>query len=134
MLKFTFKDKVTVTVRASCPKHRRYNPEANGHGGIVGGCSTCQQLFEVWTAKNRVESAIRDFRVLAETLNKPRRATSPSELTASSSQTNRYSREFDRLRAGTKGVLEPTSKNFGPPPFFPQVDVPPRLRMRAQSP
>jgi hypothetical protein len=79
MLKFTFKDKVTATVRASCPKHRRYNPEANGHGGIVGGCSTCQQLFEVWTAKNRVEFAIRDLRVLAETLNKPKRATSPSE-------------------------------------------------------
>jgi hypothetical protein len=40
MLKFTFKDKVTVTVRALCPKLRRYNPEVNGHGGMVGGCST----------------------------------------------------------------------------------------------
>jgi len=71
MLKFTFKDKVTITVRASCPKHRRYNPEANGHGELLEVAPLVNSCLKVWTAKNRVESAIRNLRVLAESLNAP---------------------------------------------------------------
>ena len=37
MLRFTFHDTSKVVVRAMCPKHSRYNPAADGDGGIVGG-------------------------------------------------------------------------------------------------
>ena len=78
MLRFTFHDTSRVIVRAMCPTHSRYNPATDGDGGIVGGCSTCQQIFSVWMAKQKAESAIRDLRVLAEPWTPTKRATSPS--------------------------------------------------------
>ncbi len=78
MLRFTFHDTSKVVVRAMCPKHSRYNPAADGDGGIVGGCSTCQQILAVWIAKQKAESAIRDLRVIAEPWMPIKRATSPS--------------------------------------------------------
>jgi len=78
MLRFTFHDTSRVIVRAMCPTHSRYNPATDGGGGIVGGCSTCQEIFSVWMAKQKAESAIRDLRVLAEPWTPTKRATSPS--------------------------------------------------------
>lgn len=78
MLRFTFHDTSRVIVRAMCPTHSRYNPATDGGGGIVGGCSTCQEIFSVWMAKQKAESAIRDLRVLAEPWTPTKRATSLS--------------------------------------------------------
>jgi len=78
MLRFTFHNTSRVVVRAMCPKHSRYNPATDGDGGIVGGCSTCQQILSVWIAKQKADSAIRDLRVLAEPWTPTKRATSPS--------------------------------------------------------
>ena len=78
MLRFTFHDTSRVVVRAMCPNHSRYNPATDGAGGIVGGCSTCQQILSVWIAKQKADSAIRDLRVLAEPWTPTKRATFPS--------------------------------------------------------
>ena len=78
MLRLTFHDTSKVVVRAMCPKHSRYNPATDGDGGIVGGCSTCQQILSVWIAKQKADSAIRDLRVLAEPWTPTKRATFPS--------------------------------------------------------
>lgn len=78
MLRFTFHVTSRVVVRAMCPKHSRYNPATDGDSGIVGGCSTCQQILSVWIAKQKAESAILDLRVIAEPWTPTKRATSPS--------------------------------------------------------
>ena len=78
MLRFTFHDTSKVVVREMCSKHSRYNPAVDGDGGIVGGCSTCQQILAVWIARQKAESAIRDFRVIAEPWMPTKLATSPS--------------------------------------------------------
>ena len=98
MLRFTFRDTSKVVVRAMCPKHSRYNPAADGDGGIVGGCSTCQQILSVWIAKQKAESAIRDFRVIAEPWMPTKLATSPSVRRQSRTSASPLAREAAPFR------------------------------------
>ena len=57
-----------VEVKASCPKHRKYDPSVEGRGGIVGGCKVCRLMLDVFEANHRAESAVRDMRINAELL------------------------------------------------------------------
>ena len=106
MLRFTFHDTSRVIVRAMCPTHSRYNPATDGGGGIFGGCSTCQQIFSVWMAKQKAESAIRDLRVLAEPWTPTKRATSPSHRRPNPTSTpvSAPTPSFSAINLGKSGV------------------------------
>jgi len=38
---------MAITIHLSCPNHRRYSPYKDGEGGIRGGCTTCNALFQL---------------------------------------------------------------------------------------
>jgi hypothetical protein len=40
--------KLDLRWRGSCPRHKRYNPETEGEGGIKGGFTTCTLLFSCY--------------------------------------------------------------------------------------
>jgi hypothetical protein len=37
--------KLNLKIKLTCPKHRKYNPELHGLGGIKGGCNHCSRLY-----------------------------------------------------------------------------------------
>ena len=57
-----------VEVKASCPKHRKYDPSVTGYGGVLGGCKTCRLMLEVFEASKKAELAMSAMRVNAELL------------------------------------------------------------------
>jgi hypothetical protein len=61
MLEFTYKLNVKERVKAKCPRHPRYNPEKQGRGGIIGGCSTCNDLLDLLDARKKLDAAAREF-------------------------------------------------------------------------
>ncbi len=61
MFQFSYKLKVTESVKAKCERHPRYNPERDGRGGIKGGCATCFSLYDLHQARLTLDSALRDF-------------------------------------------------------------------------
>ena len=61
MLKFNYKLTVKERVKAKCPRHPRYNPERNGRGGIIGNCTVCYSLYDLLEARNKLDSAVREF-------------------------------------------------------------------------
>ena len=61
MFQFTYKLKITERIKAKCERHPRYNPERDGRGGIRGGCSTCFSLFDLFHARQTLDSAQREF-------------------------------------------------------------------------
>jgi len=44
-----------------CARHKGYNPAIDGQGGIRGGCTRCQLLFEIWRASLNLNQLIRKF-------------------------------------------------------------------------
>jgi hypothetical protein len=73
MLKFTHKLKVNSRVVAKCSRHPRYNPEKQGRGAIVGGCSGCFALFDLMQSRNQLDAAVREFERLAAPWYPPRK-------------------------------------------------------------
>jgi hypothetical protein len=61
MLKFVYKQKIRERVNAKCHSHPRYNPVRDGREGIKGGCTTCWQLFDLFQARIRLDTAIHEF-------------------------------------------------------------------------
>lgn len=61
MLKFNYKLIVRERVQAKCQRHPRYNPEKDGRSGIKGGCSTCWNLYDLQTARLRLDAAVHEF-------------------------------------------------------------------------
>jgi hypothetical protein len=61
MLQFTYRLTVKERVKAKCQRHPKYNPEKQGRGGIIGGCSTCSDLFDLLQARIRLDAAVREF-------------------------------------------------------------------------
>ena len=57
-----------VKVKASCSKHRKYDPSVSGSGGVVGGCNVCRLMLEVFEASKRAELAMTSMRMNAELL------------------------------------------------------------------
>jgi hypothetical protein len=57
---------IKTRVRMQCERHRRYNPETDGRGGIRGACPKCEQMYEVYrrfaAARLRLEEAARDLK------------------------------------------------------------------------
>jgi hypothetical protein len=43
--------KIRARFEAACPRHRLYNPEKHGEGGIKGGCECCGELLKAEIAK-----------------------------------------------------------------------------------
>ena len=44
-----------------CSRHKRYSPPVDGLGGVIGGCSRCTLLFEIWETSLRLNHLIRRF-------------------------------------------------------------------------
>lgn len=44
-----------------CGRHKRYNPAVDGRGAIVGGCSRCNLLCDIWEASIKLNQLIRRF-------------------------------------------------------------------------
>ena len=44
-----------------CSRHKGYNPAVDGLGGIKGGCTRCDLLFEIWQASLKLNQLIRKF-------------------------------------------------------------------------
>lgn len=61
MLKFNYKLIVKERVKAKCAKHPQYKPEKHGRGKIIGGCSTCFNLYRLLEARNKLDGAVREF-------------------------------------------------------------------------
>jgi hypothetical protein len=61
MLQFTYRLSVKERIKARCPRHPRYNPETQGQGGIIGGCSTCSDLYDLLDARKKLDAAAREF-------------------------------------------------------------------------
>ena len=61
MLKFNYKLTVKERVKGKCPRHPGYNPEREGRGGIKGTCTTCYSLYDLLEARNKLDSAVREF-------------------------------------------------------------------------
>ena len=51
----------SVRWKGRCLRHPRYDPEADGLGGIRGGCRRCNLLLEIWTAHSRLVGLMREF-------------------------------------------------------------------------
>ena len=54
-----------------CSKHKRYNPAIDGQGGIVGGCTRCSLLYDIWQASLKLNQLIRRFDPAHDDLQKP---------------------------------------------------------------
>lgn len=61
MIAFRYKVKIDERIRAKCQRHPRYNPERDGREAIRGACSTCFNLYDLYTARIDLDRAIRDF-------------------------------------------------------------------------
>ena len=64
MLSFTYRLKVRESVKAKCPRHPRYNPERGGYGAIIGGCSTCRDIYSLFEARTKLDAAVRERRAV----------------------------------------------------------------------
>jgi hypothetical protein len=51
----------TVKWRGRCPRHPRFDPEAEEVGAIKGGCSRCQDLQEIFESHQRTLRLMRTF-------------------------------------------------------------------------
>ncbi len=54
-----------------CARHKRYNPPVDGQGGIKGGCTRCDLLFEIWEASLKLNQLIRKFDPSHDDLKRP---------------------------------------------------------------
>jgi hypothetical protein len=39
---------IKLKAKLTCPKHKKFNPEKDGEGGIKGGCAVCFAIHDVW--------------------------------------------------------------------------------------
>jgi hypothetical protein len=42
--------KLNLKTKLTCPKHRKYNPEIDGVGGIKAGCHDCAELYALYSS------------------------------------------------------------------------------------
>jgi hypothetical protein len=54
-----------------CARHKRYNPAVDGREGIVGGCSRCNLLHDIWEASLQLNKLIRRFDPNYDDLQRP---------------------------------------------------------------
>lgn len=55
-----------------CSRHKRYNPAVDGMSGVVGGCTRCFLLCEIWETSLRLNQLIRRFDPNHDDLEKPK--------------------------------------------------------------
>ena len=60
MLKFTYKLTLPERVAVVCSRHPRYNSEKDGRSGVKGG-STCYDLYDLYSARLKLDAAVREF-------------------------------------------------------------------------
>lgn len=51
--------KVKIKWKGSCAKHKKYDPEKHGRGGIRGACQSCEALLVVYEASLNLTSMMR---------------------------------------------------------------------------
>lgn len=61
MMSFTYRLHVRESVKAKCPRHPRYSPERGGYAAIIGGCSTCREIYALFEARTKLDAAVREF-------------------------------------------------------------------------
>jgi hypothetical protein len=61
MMSFTYRLKVRESVKAKCPRHPRYSPQRGGYAAIIGGCSTCKDIYSLFEARTKLDPAVREF-------------------------------------------------------------------------
>jgi hypothetical protein len=66
VFEFTYRLNIIKRVKAKCQRHPRFNPELHGRGGIIGGCSTCSDLCDLFEARKKLEAAVAEFSRRAE--------------------------------------------------------------------
>jgi len=57
-----------------CARHKRYNPAIDGRGGIKGGCTRCNLMFDIWETSLKLNQLIRKFDPQHDDLERPRPA------------------------------------------------------------
>ena len=74
MLRLTTKLTIRSRIAIKCEKHRLYNPEKDGQGGIKGNCARCSFLYTVYNTRQAILNAARDYENLTkmDELVKPR--------------------------------------------------------------
>jgi len=71
----------TLRWKGRCPRHQRYDPRSEGEGGVVGGCTRCLKLLEIYEHHRELQRLMREFgpvRERAGTKEKPAGARQPS--------------------------------------------------------
>jgi hypothetical protein len=56
-----------------CSRHKRYNPAVDGRGAIVGACTRCTLLAEIWETALKLNSLIRKCDPNHDDVQRPRR-------------------------------------------------------------
>jgi hypothetical protein len=59
MFKMAFR--VVYRIKGRCSRHPAYNPVKDGKGGVKGGCSECDALFNAYRAYLAFREAIEEF-------------------------------------------------------------------------
>lgn len=78
MLRLTTKLSIKSRIALKCDKHIRYNPEKDGRDGIKGACARCLHLLQIYTVRQNMLNAARDF----EQVSKPYETIKPRILRA----------------------------------------------------
>lgn len=50
-----------VRWKGRCARHPRYDPAADGIGGIRGGCKRCELLLDIYTQHDKLLRLLREF-------------------------------------------------------------------------
>jgi hypothetical protein len=61
MLRFKINVHVKETVRAECPRHRKFDPSSDDKLNSETGCSTCADIRALESARVTLENAARAF-------------------------------------------------------------------------
>ena len=62
----------SIRWKGRCTKHPRYNPEEDGEGGLVGGCSRCLQLLEIFLSHKKTLGLLKSFGPMRDSKPKPK--------------------------------------------------------------
>jgi hypothetical protein len=58
--------KMKLKIKASCPRHRGYNPEKDGEGGIKGNCAGCLAILGVFRQSEKLSNHAKAVQLLLD--------------------------------------------------------------------
>jgi hypothetical protein len=80
LLRLKIKTKINSRVEVKCEKHRLYNPEKDGRGGIKGNCARCLHLLAIYNTFLQFTNGLRDYQQMTAPYEKvkPRAVPKPA--------------------------------------------------------